>query len=161
MKYLLVETRILLVNCRVASSCSPICFLTLVLGIFFSFPSFPPPAHTCFLAQCYTTCYPQKQAPHLTTPDCTRPVLYMILKRLKKKSLLLETTYCQNVAKNVLEVPTVTPSLFALQHFRGVAALVTTMGLAFCIDKSSSKLQILWLFPPFIILFVSLISPQW
>lgn len=56
---------------------------------------------------------------------------------------------------------TVTPSLFALQHFRGVAALVTTMGLAFCIDKSSSKLQILWLFPPFIILFVSLISPQW
>lgn len=123
-----------------------------MLGIFFSFPSFPPPAHTCYLAQCYTTSSPQKQAAPLTTTDFTKHVSYMILKRLKKeKSVhLSETAYTEIVKSRVAKrywILTVTPFPFAPPLLRGVVALAMTLGLAFFIDKSSSKLQRLWLFP--------------
>lgn len=123
-----------------------------MLDIFFFSPSFPPPAHTCYLTRFYTTSSPQKHAVPLTTTDFTKSDLYRILERLKKeKSVYLsEITYLEIVKSRVAKrcwILTMTLFPFALWLFREVVVLATTLGLAFFITRSSSKLQRLWLFP--------------
>lgn len=116
----------------------------------FSFSSFPPPAHTFYHTQCYTTSSPQKQA--LTTIDFTEHVWCLTLKKLKQEKSVYSSkmTYIEIFKSRVAKkywILTITSFQFTPLLFRGAVALALTPELAFSVNKSSSNLQDCGCFP--------------